>query len=137
MQVPIALFADYANISAEGKLNILGVFDRILVHAFPAVHLQSMLVLRITASAAERGARRDFEIRLIDADGITVSQFRGELAIPEDAPLPVSINELIRLQAIQFPHPGDYTFHILINGDDKASIPFTVALLPGPPASES
>ena len=37
MQVSFALFADAANLSQEGKLNILGVFDAVQVGALPTV----------------------------------------------------------------------------------------------------
>jgi len=38
MRVSFALFADAANLSQEGKLNILGVFDALQVATLPAVH---------------------------------------------------------------------------------------------------
>lgn len=28
MEVPVALLADYANVSQEGKLNVMGIFNR-------------------------------------------------------------------------------------------------------------
>ena len=38
MHVTFALFADAANLSQEGKLNILGVFDALQVGSLPALH---------------------------------------------------------------------------------------------------
>jgi hypothetical protein len=38
MHVSFALFADAANLSQEGKLNILGVFDAVQVATMPTVH---------------------------------------------------------------------------------------------------
>jgi len=43
MHVTFALFADAANLSQEGKLNILGVFDALQVGALPAVHPRAHL----------------------------------------------------------------------------------------------
>ena len=51
MHVSFALFADAANISQEGKLNILGVFDALQVAAVPAVHPRATLVVRLKAHA--------------------------------------------------------------------------------------
>ena len=41
MNVSFALFADAANLSQEGKLNILGVFDAVQVGQTPAIHPRS------------------------------------------------------------------------------------------------
>ena len=73
MQVKLAVLADYANVTAEGKLNILGIFDRINLVQVPAVHPQMHLVLRLEARAAERDRVHRVEIRLHDPQGATIS----------------------------------------------------------------
>lgn len=55
MHVSFALFADAANISQEGKLNILGVFDALQVAALPAVHPRATMVVRLKAHAEDAG----------------------------------------------------------------------------------
>ena len=50
MELTLALLADYANISREGKLNIMGIFEQIFALSFPAVHAQLQLVLRLESS---------------------------------------------------------------------------------------
>src|SRR5688500_4171438 len=47
MQISFALFADAANLSQEGKLNILGVFDAVQVGGIPTVHPRAHLVVRL------------------------------------------------------------------------------------------
>jgi len=56
MHVSFALFADAANLSQEGKLNILGVFDALQVAALPAVHPRAHLVLHIKGTGADVGS---------------------------------------------------------------------------------
>ena len=58
MKVNLALLADGANVSREGKLNILGIFDTIHAGKFPVVHAQMRLVVRLEASSAELGAKQ-------------------------------------------------------------------------------
>jgi hypothetical protein len=58
MQVSFALFADAANLSQEGKLNILGVFDAVHVGQFPALHPRATLVVRLKATVADVGAHQ-------------------------------------------------------------------------------
>ena len=47
MHVAFALFADAANLSQEGKLNILGVFDALQVGTLPALHPRATLVVHL------------------------------------------------------------------------------------------
>jgi len=55
MHVSFALFADAANISQEGKLNILGIFDAVQVGQLPALHPRTSFVLRLKATAQDAG----------------------------------------------------------------------------------
>ena len=56
MNVTFALFADGANLSQEGKLNILGVFDAVQVATLPAVHPRAHLVVHLKGSPVDAGA---------------------------------------------------------------------------------
>src|SRR5919204_3250104 len=47
MRLSLALLADYANVSHDGKLNIMGIFGQIHAPQFPAVHAQMHLVLSL------------------------------------------------------------------------------------------
>ena len=49
MRVPLAVLADYANVTTDGKLNIMGIFNRIFASALPVVHPQMRLVMRFQA----------------------------------------------------------------------------------------
>ena len=82
MQVKLAVVADHANVSSEGKLNILGIFDRIVVSDLPAVHPQMHLIVRLEAHPAERDRPHPVEVRLHDPDGQTVFELKGEV-VPE------------------------------------------------------
>ena len=55
MKIPMALLADEANVSQEGKLNVLGVFDRIAAAGFPTVHPKMVFVFRVQAEYADAG----------------------------------------------------------------------------------
>ena len=58
MHVTFALFADAANLSQEGKLNIMGVFDALQVGTLPALHPRATLVVHLKGSAADAGTHR-------------------------------------------------------------------------------
>src|ERR1700710_2993145 len=57
MHLSFALFADAANISQEGKLNILGVFDAVQCGTLPTVHPRGHLVLRAKGGPDRGGAQ--------------------------------------------------------------------------------
>ena len=56
MHLSFALFADAANLSVEGKLNILGVFDAVQVGGLPTVHPRAHLVVRLKGEPADAGS---------------------------------------------------------------------------------
>jgi hypothetical protein len=135
MNVTISVLADYANVSLDGKLNIMGIFDRIRSAQYPAVHVGGAhIVLRFTANAAERGQTKRFRLVLLEQDGKEIGGIDGEIPIPVDAPLLSTINQIIALKVIELPHAGNYSFHILVNDEPKAEIPFVAELLSDPNA---
>jgi hypothetical protein len=128
MQVRLALLADYANVTAEGKLNILGVFDRINVHELPAVHPQMHLILRLEAHPAERNRAHNVEIRLHDPDGQTIFEVTGDM-VPQGGPgQTVSTNQILTLNNLQLTKTGGYNFVVLVNNDLKSEVMLEVEL---------
>ncbi len=45
--IEYALFCDYASLSVDGKLNLVGIFERIMSEQTPAVHPQMYVVSKI------------------------------------------------------------------------------------------
>jgi len=45
MKARIAVLADYANVTADRKLNVMGVFNVINASRVPAIHRQMQLVV--------------------------------------------------------------------------------------------
>jgi hypothetical protein len=132
VQVKLALLADYANVTAEGKLNILGIFDRINVMEIPAVHPQMHLILRLEAHPAERNRPHNVEIRLHDPDGETVFDVRGDFVPQGKAGETIATNQILTLNNLQLAKPGGYTFVVLVNNDLKTEVPLAVEVAPPP-----
>lgn len=78
MDLTLALLADFANQSADGKLNILGAFNRIWSERFPAVHPEMKLVLRFAVHPAETGETKKIKIQLRTYDGQVKMELEGE-----------------------------------------------------------
>lgn len=80
MHVSFALFADAANLSQEGKLNVLGVFDAVHVASLPAVHPRATLVVRLKGTAADVG-NHALTLRWVNPRGTELWSSAAELAV--------------------------------------------------------
>ncbi len=125
MDVTLAALADSANISQEGKLNILGEFNQIHAPSVPALHSSMALVLRLEAGPVEYGQEKRVEIRLVDADGNSVLDV-GTATVPVPNAGPgkrARIVTVLNIQNTVLESYGDYVFVVLVNGDEKATVP--------------
>lgn len=130
MQVRLALLADFANVTAEGKLNIIGTFDHIAVSSFPAIHPQMQLILRLEAHASEKGRPHRIDIRMLDPGGRTVFDITGEIVPRGGAPGErVATNQVIGINNLRLETEGEYTVAIFIDGQLATELPLRVSRL--------
>jgi len=123
MEVKLALLADAANVTQDGKLNILGIFNALGAASFPATHPLMHLVMRFEATRAEEGKTKHFEIQLADGDGNKLFTVGTTLVVPQGVPgSPIRMNHILALNGIRFSKPGDYVFNVLIGDDQKAAV---------------
>jgi hypothetical protein len=135
VQVKLAVLADYANVTGDGKLNILGIFDRVNVGQLPAVHPQMHLVLRLEAHASERDRAHKIEIRLHDPEGATIFEVNGDIVPHGEGAQPVSTNQILTLNNLQLQKIGAYNFVVFINNDLKSELPLHVEFVSMPAAT--
>lgn len=126
MHVAFALFADAANLSQEGKLNILGVFDAVQVMDTPAMHPRAHLVVRVKASAADVGRHR-VTLRWIGPDHQELWGSDGDLDV---GPLPPGAPEIdmpmIASLDLPLPVAGSYTMQIAVDGTPATEVTLDV-----------
>jgi hypothetical protein len=122
MHLTFALFADGANLSQEGKLNILGVFDAVQVGAFPTVHPRAHLVVRLKGTRADVGMHRVL-LAWRNPEGNELWNSNGEINVGTPPP-PVMELDLPLIAPIDLPldMPGTYTMNILIDGERQAEV---------------
>jgi hypothetical protein len=126
MQVSFALFADAANLSQEGKLNILGVFDALQVATLPAVHPRAHLVVHLKGTALDVGSHT-VTLRWINPQGSELWTSTGELNV--GAPPPgVAEMDLPLIAQIDLPMDvaGGYVMAIALDTDHTADVPVQV-----------
>jgi hypothetical protein len=127
----MGFLADEANISQEGKLNVLGVFDRIAAGTFPVMHPRMVFAFRVQAEFADSGQSFAVQVRLLDEDNAVLFDASGEIAAPIVPPGEfVTANQVFTLVGVQFPHPGLYRFVVTLAGEEAHETPFLVSTPP-------
>lgn len=134
MEVTLALLADYANVTREGKLNVMGLFTIINAPVFPCVHPQMQLVLEFEAGAGEWDTEKKIEIKLLDTDANQVFAVGGTTKVPRGEPgKRARISSIMTFGNVRFNAEGDYIFAVLIGGETKKEISLRVNFTPPVP----
>ena len=126
MQVAFALFADAANLSQEGKLNVLGVFDALQVGSLPAMHPRAHLVVHFKGSDADVG-RHTVTLRWINPKGSELWTSTGELNVGQP-PAGVTEMDLPLIAQIDLPidAAGAYRMTVSLDNKQSAEVPVQV-----------
>ena len=133
MKVRFALLADFSNVTLEGKINILGVFDVLHSSVFPVRHLEMQFVMRFEADISERGQQKDVQVRLINERGQPILEVNGHIMVGDPKPGDfLFFNQVLTLRNVVFPSAGNYQFDIYIDGTLQSVWPLKVV---GPPAT--
>lgn len=137
MQVSLFQLADYANTTADGKLNVMGIFRILRAQSFPVRHSSMVVVIKLSPELGEYGQSRTLTIKLVDPDGKEIISLSGPLNIPEPkGGLPPEVNAILEIKDLIFPHPGPYQFVLMLDKDHKGSISLQVEQLVIPDAGE-
>lgn len=123
MRLTILLAADYANMTREGKLNVMGIFNDIYATTFPARHSSMHLVAKLMAELGEYGTSRNFTVKLLDADGSSVFDLSGQFQVPTGRQgRKPEVNLIFELKDLIFPKEGIYQFVLLVDKDHKGEL---------------
>ena len=126
MQVTFAVFADAANLSQEGKLNIMGVFDALQVGAIPAMHPRAHLVVHLKGTPADAG-RHSVTLRWINPKGSELWTSTGELNVGQP-PAGTMEMDLPLIAQIDLPidSAGHYRMTVSLDETQRAEVPVQV-----------
>jgi hypothetical protein len=135
MMLSLALVCDHALIDQAGKLSVLGIFERIWVERFPAVHPRLHLVLRLKGRRTEIG---DHPVTIVLHDPGSREILRGDGMVQIGEP-PAGVTEVEAAAILVFDVPletaGAYHFNITVDRELMASLPITVSQMPAPQTS--
>lgn len=128
MDIDLAILADAATVDTSGKLNVLGVFDRLTSAEFPAPPVRLCLVLRFNASVNEAGSH-EVLITLKGPSGEEIFRLDGEMMMApgtgsnEEG---IHVPQVLNMDGIIFERPGRYSFDVGIDGEHHVSVPLNV-----------
>ncbi len=129
MQVKLAVLADFASISREGKLNIMGIFDEINPSKLPVSLPIFYVVVSYSTGAVEFDSDKDVEVALQNEDGQVLVRLRQPLHIPRPQRPGTrgTVNQVNALVGLPFQEPGNYEFVISVDGrPEEPTIPLRV-----------
>ena len=122
-----------SNLSQEGKLNILGVFDALQVGSLPALHPRATLVVHLKGSPADAGSHRVL-LQWMSPTGTELWSSEGELGV-QAPPSGVTEMDFPLLAQLDLPldAAGRYVMRVRLDGVGHAEVPVQVrAAAPAP-----
>lgn len=122
MHISFAVFADGANLSQEGKLNVLGVFDALAVGGFPSIHPRTHFVVRLKGSADDTGAH-NLTFNWVNPSGNVLWSSDGEMNVAP-GPNPAFEMDLPIIAVIDLPldMAGLYAMQVALDGSPTAEV---------------
>lgn len=137
MDVEAFLLCDCAT-DQQGKLNILGAFDRLYARKIPAIHPACAVAVRVRFAKFEEGDHT-IKINFIDDDGNPAGP---TLERPLSISMPEGENSTVRniilnIQGMRLNKTGEFRFDFALDGSQVASLPLNVVEVPGKSEQES
>lgn len=133
MQLRYALACDYANVTNDGRLNIVGVIDRLYANHFPAIHRTLYLVVSMEIEPEDDGQEREVHVQLIDADARTLADLHGRMRLGHGDRV---LNQVHVFHDLHFAEAGTYRFNIFLDGTLVKTFDLDLILIPQPPTGE-
>ena len=130
MVVTFAVVADYANVTRDGKLNVMGIFDRVFARQVP--------VSRLEAEYAELDAEHSGRVQLSDPDGEAVFDIDGSFTPRGGRPgQKTSVNHILQLGNVPLQRTGPHRILVWIDGALEREVPVDVDQAPEAPGRDS
>lgn len=117
MEIRLAVLADYAATTGEGKLVIAGIFDTLSAIKVPAAHPRVALAFRLHV-LPEEGSDHRVKVQYVDPDGNRILELGGPIPVqgmhPERG---ADAQFVINFEPLPVPAFGRHAFDIFV--DDR------------------
>ena len=136
MDVTFAHLCDYATISRENKLSVLGIFSQINALEIPFVHPQAYLAFEVEADYAEIGKPFRIEIEIVGDEGVKIFRAEAELTLQSSPTQPKPVDrprseQILPITGLNLKRAGTYDINLFINQRLLKQLRFRVAPIGG------
>jgi hypothetical protein len=125
--------ADYASEGANGKMIVVGIFERVFMqHEGPIQLPICHLAAKLEASLID-GADHRLEVRVVDGNQDPVLPQHAEMPLrfgTAGPGYPLAAQIILQLVGLQLPGSGDWSFELRVDGNVVGNIPFVTAVQP-------
>ena len=127
----MALLADYANVTKEGKLNVLGIFHQLRVARLPAQHPSMQLILMLEGNRGDADREQKIELRLMAPSGKDVFKMDGTFLIkdPEHRWTTIRSNQILQIHGLTFHEAGGHIFYVYLNNHQETAVALEVVIV--------
>jgi hypothetical protein len=118
----LGVLCDHALVSQDGKLSLIGIFDRIAVPGLPIQHPRFFVVAVFDMAPGNHTVR----VELLDPTGHSVLQEQGVEIPVSVAAAGQSGNLVAELNLLPLEFAGRYDFNLYVGDDRVGTIPLNV-----------
>ncbi len=119
IQVKIVMMvtADYAAVEPQtGKLNVIGVFNRITAKSFPLTYHRMYIAVRLEAEMEDGSEPHQLLITLAGEDGHEMLAIKGDFEMPKSSRGIFPQLEIVcEFNQLKFPAAGDYRIYVRVD----------------------
>jgi len=123
----VAVIAEHAEVRADGKLDVSGVYNCRYASQLPA-KLEVTLALRFDIEPLDYGVHQHIAVHIMDEDSAEMVNVRATpiaFESPTMPGLPLAYDLILPLN-VAFPREGTWTFDVRVNDRSVARVPLRV-----------
>jgi hypothetical protein len=130
VNIELALLADYAAVTKEGKLVAAGIFDLLTPPTLPWQHPTMFVALQVHFHPGEDGSHK-IKLRLVNPDGAEIVALDADVNVGAGDPVEGSKMQLVlSLNNIPFQVNGRHAFDVFLDGRYEHTVPLRVIRKP-------
>jgi hypothetical protein len=119
MERRYSFICDYATTDKNGKMIIIGIFEKMTPRAFPYTHPSFFYIVSVKLEDAERGEHL-FSVEILDNNDVKVSTINGAFSVKKDQPYG-DYNFMLNFNNITFKDPSLYKIILKVENNVLAT----------------